>query len=173
MSIIDCSCKGINPSCEYCFGRGYFDDEQSESKSKIIYPIIEKDSISRNLTFEQKLDLMGLEDKQKLLKKLINLIDSKSIEQFNLLSQIYLKRRKSTLSQFEFSKQKLKFSMINQLELDKIFLRDKINIMLQSLNISKNIEFLHEFSTKKISHKSKLEVRELIKKEKKLKRYKK
>ena len=27
MTIKDCTCKGINPNCEKCFGRGYYDDE--------------------------------------------------------------------------------------------------------------------------------------------------
>ena len=136
MSIIDCSCKGINLSCEYCFGRGYFDNEQIESKSKIINLIIQKQDNNHNLTFEQKLGLIDVEKREELLNKLINSIDSKSSEQFNILSKIYSKRRKSTLSKYEFSKQKIKFSMINQLEFDKILLRDKINIVLESLNVS-------------------------------------
>ncbi len=28
MAILDCTCKGVNPNCEKCFGRGYYDDEK-------------------------------------------------------------------------------------------------------------------------------------------------
>ena len=30
MAIKDCTCIGINPNCEKCFGRGYYDDEANE-----------------------------------------------------------------------------------------------------------------------------------------------
>ena len=32
MAIVDCSCRGINPECEKCEGKGYYDTEDIDKK---------------------------------------------------------------------------------------------------------------------------------------------
>jgi hypothetical protein len=164
MSVIDCNCKGINTTCENCFGRGYYDDEQNSNISKFLFPKIEDNSGEKSLTFEQQLRLINVQDSNNIIKKLASLVDSKSIAQFDLLSEIYLKKRKPFLTKAKLNS---KFLHINQLEMEKNILKDQIMFVSKSLNLNISAIYFHEFSKKKITHQSKLEVREHVKQNRK------
>ena len=167
MSVINCSCKGINPTCENCFGRGYYDDEQNSKISKFVFPKIEDNSGEKSLTFEQQLELINVQDRKDLIKKLASLVDSKSIAQFDLLSEIYLKKRKPFLPNGKLAKRNSKFLLINQLEMEKDILKDQIMFVSKSLNSNISAVYFHEFSKKKITHQSKFEVKKLVKQNRK------
>jgi len=81
----DCYCKGNNPSCTRCFGRGYYNKEDVESQDKGI-------GYTRH---HQESDMVMLDDDllNKDIEKSIKVIDKFSYQQCTLLVKVSLLKR--------------------------------------------------------------------------------
>jgi hypothetical protein len=130
MEIIDCSCKGINPSCEKCFGRGYYDNSTIHSEKQFQnYPIeLPKE---KEKTFLEELGKLNSDEIGLLAKKLIDIIDNVSKKQSIILINLFKTKYKRFPSESEKFKRKSQYDGINLLENEKKFLKGKLNEVIQ------------------------------------------
>jgi hypothetical protein len=94
MEITDCTCKGINPSCEKCFGRGYYNAEISNNSIKSIFVEYEE-PVKKSPTFTDEVREFTKLEMELLLVKFTRVIDYKLAEQFQIHHTLYIKNQKT------------------------------------------------------------------------------
>jgi hypothetical protein len=89
MSIVDCSCRGINPECEKCEGKGYYNTDNNSSKSRINFiKKTEDKSKEPELSFEEKVKNIPEKGLRIIIQKLVKEIDFIAIIQTNIIQSI-------------------------------------------------------------------------------------
>ena len=150
MEIIDCSCKGINPTCEKCFGRGYYDTSLvQDDKYFSNIPLDKPREIKA--TFTEEISKLNGDEIESFAEKLIEIIDSKSKKQFQLFSSLFRQKWKKQPSKDEIFERKNLYAMINNLESDKIFFKGKLQeVVQQAIMVNRFIEPIYKHSLSKI-----------------------
>lgn len=173
MSIVDCTCKGINPDCERCFGRGYYDTDITSEHKRIFVAKDNKEvknsDTDKELPFSQKVKSLAKLEIEKLIRELIKSIDAISKAQSQILDTIsFRKRAVYTISRNNLEK-------IYLLETKKKYLKTKLEVACNQaffLKCSVDVKYNHSFSTKNIDTFSTKELKYLRRKFHKIKRRK-
>lgn len=161
MEIIDCSCKGINPSCEKCFGRGYYDISTVHNEKLFENFPIEKPK-EKEKTFVEEIDKLDSKEIELLAKKLIDFIDAKSEKQFDTLLTLFKIKYKRFPSKIEKFKRKNLYDTINNLENDKKFIKEKLKeVVQQAIMVNKFIvpKFMNPLSNMEVDISSKIQLK--------------
>ena len=171
MEFIDCTCKGINPSCEKCFGRGYYNLEILNNSIKTVF-VQDQEPIQKPPTFAEEVRQFTKIEMEATLEKLTKAIDSKSAEQFEILHTLYIKNQKHMYSKIELNKRRNLFTTVYQLQREKFFFKDLIKTICAE-GFSKSyyfkINYSHPFSKKRLNFNSAVEI-EILKNELRTKR---
>lgn len=98
METLDCSCKGINPSCEKCFGRGYYDLNQQtrffrDFAIKVEPDIDVKSNINAHINFETFAENLTKSELQKNIEIIIGKVDLLSKKQIMVLNTSSFRNR--------------------------------------------------------------------------------
>jgi len=140
MQIVDCSCKGINPDCEKCFGRGYYDLD-SLREIPIIHFLKKSEESKTNveLSFEEKISTLSVIEVRILILRFIKTIDSISNKQSQILLSIPFNSSRMSLIN-------VRISELNKLETKKKELQGKLDLtckckQAELLNISAILKF--------------------------------
>ena len=125
MPIIDCSCKGISPECEKCFGRGYYDTDDKEYKSHIHFSKETKNKETKEeLPFTEKISSLSAIELKQLINKIISRIDKNSNIQNNILNSI-------PFSSSRMSYINLRMKEIEKIEIEKKDLKEKLKLAIE------------------------------------------
>jgi hypothetical protein len=166
MEITDCTCKGINPSCEKCFGRGYYDAEISNNSIKTLF-VKDQEPIKKPPTFAEEVREFTKIEMEVLLEKLTKAIDFKSAEQFQFLHTLYIKNQKPMYSKIELNKRRNLFTTVYRLQREKFFLKDLIKTICEEGFLKSyrfKVNYSHPFSKKRLNLNSMVEI-EILKNE--------
>lgn len=156
MSIQICSCEGLNPKCEKCFGSGYINSATKRSdvpKEKTAAPVKSKSVLPE--------DISGLSRKEaeNLCVKIAADLDVKSKKQMQILNAI-------PFSTSTFRRDfKDKFQNLAALENQKKAMWDDLNRLADELLGAKflnNLRFGHYLSDKEIDVSSNRQLKTLI-----------
>ena len=161
MEIIDCSCKGINPSCEKCFGRGYYDNSTIHNEKQFQNYPVEKTK-EKEKTFIEEIGKLNANEIESLAKKLIEIIDTVSAKQSAILFSLFKTKYKRFPSDSEKFKRKSHYDGINLLENEKKFLKGKLKeVIQQAIMVNKLIEpnFINPLSTVDVDISSKKQLK--------------
>lgn len=83
MALVDCSCLGNNPDCERCFGRGYFDPDQTNNLTPICKKN-EKAETDDSISFEESIKKLS----KKAIITLVSKLEKKIIFNYKQLKII-------------------------------------------------------------------------------------
>lgn len=173
MEIFDCSCKGINPSCEKCFGRGYFDLTTLHNYKRFEnFPIEKRQEkpqekpIEKVETFIEKISKLNAVEIGLLAKKLIDIIDLQSEKQSEIFLALFKTKYNRFPSKIEKLKRKKQYDMIYNIENEKEIVKGKLRKAIkQGIIINKLIQprFINPLSNMKVDTTSKSQLK-IIKK---------
>ncbi|MGV8135962.1 MAG: hypothetical protein AB2L20_12165 [Mangrovibacterium sp.] len=163
MPIIDCSCKGINPDCERCMGRGYYDSEEIGKISFVKFAVKESKVANTTNKYPRRskrrkspLRLSGKSTSNG--KKYSSVTVQKSLDslakKINVLSDnglsALLHRLSMTIDLKTEAQLKLRESLSGDKEIDKPR-RIQINSLLQEMAIlKKKLEIVRRFSLHRV-----------------------
>lgn len=164
-----CSCKGLNPNCDKCFGSGYAEeavskDSPSAGSTKKI--ATDKKAAKTKSSIQERIKSLTRKEIESISLEIIASIDLKSKKQMQLLNSISFS---TTTFRRDF---KGKFESLKSLENDKRFLRNELDIILKDTADKKYFQafkFDHLLSDKDIDVDSNRELKTLIREYKKLK----
>ncbi|RZJ67612.1 MAG: hypothetical protein EOO50_04855 [Flavobacterium sp.] len=167
MTVQICSCEGLNPKCEKCFGSGYVNSGTKksasiEAKTKVVVQKKPKyeSMLPENLTSLNKKEI------ENVLVKIMGALDVKSKKQMQLLNAIPFS---STTFRRDF---KNKFEGLSTLENSKQFMRSELDLVAKEMaakKIRNDFKFSHFLSDKEIDVTSNRQLKTLIREYKKLK----
>jgi hypothetical protein len=170
MTVQICSCEGLNPKCEKCFGSGYMNTETSDKSIKATSKdkknnkkIIDKQEsvLTDNLNAFDKKEFQNIAD------KISASLDLKSVQQMRMLHSIPFT---TTTFRRDF---KDKFVSFGIMEDEKRRLRSELdNLTKESTKkgFSIHVKFNHLLSDKDIDVTSNRELKTLLRQYKKLKK---
>lgn len=164
-----CSCKGLDPKCEKCFGSGYVNGKGSKKPA-----LNKKDKVSaqtqkvkKESSLSEKVASMSKGEVENLAVEIITNLDLKSKKQLQLLNSI-------PFSTNTFRRDfKEKFETLETLEREKRNLRNDLDVIDQEIFSKKypiKLRFKHFLSDKDIDITSNRQLKELIREYKKLKK---
>lgn len=172
MAVEICSCEGLNPNCENCFGSGY---APSATQKKSVTKQTEKKPISKTIPYKKaelvyylpkKIDVLTKQEVEEIAVKIIAALDSKSKKQMQLLNSIPFN---TNTFRRDF---KDKFENLTILETEKKHLRKELMVIDQIIVTKKynsQFSFKHFLSDKDLDVTSNRQLKELIRDYKKLK----
>jgi hypothetical protein len=168
MSFQICTCEGLNPKCEKCFGSGYMKTKTPAKSSQA--DAKNKKTISKDLLKQETLlsnDVANLHHKeiQNIADKIIATLDLKSMQQMRMLHSIPFN---TTTFRRDF---KDKFVSFDIMETEKRALRSELDKLAKELTKNKfqaNFKFNHILSDKDIDVTSNRELKTLLRDYKKL-----
>ena len=163
MTVKICSCEGLNPKCEKCFGSGYMNTKETKTKaaSKASPKVnLEMDSLLQN-------DASNLHRKeiQNIADKIIATLDLKSMQQMRMLHSIPFN---TTTFRRDFRDKFVSFEII---EMEKRALRNELDKLAKELtknNLQVHFKFNHILSHKDIDVTSNRELKTLLREYKKI-----
>jgi len=169
MTVEICSCEGLNPQCEKCFGSGYINS--GTSKKPAVNPqenakAPKKAKPLRQSSLPESLDSLSRKELENEAIKIIDVLDEKSKKQMQILNSIPFS---STTFRIDF---KDKFRNLQTLERDKQFLRSDLDTLIVEMTTKKytnHYKFKHYLSDKEIDMSSNRQLKGLIRAYKKLK----
>lgn len=164
MSYQICSCEGLNPKCEKCFGSGYMKTKSTPAaaKSKKSIP---KDNIKQDTFLTDDISNLHLKEIQNIADKIIAKLDLRSMQQMRMLHSIPFT---TTTFRRDF---KDKFVSLGIMEDEKRTLRKELETLNKELTKNKfavNFKFNHLLSNKDIDITSNRELKTLLREYKKL-----
>lgn len=165
MSYQVCSCEGLNPKCEKCFGSGYMKTKalaKADTKSK---KTISKDNLKQEALLSNDATNLHHKEIQNIADKIIATLDLKSMQQMRMLHSIPFN---TTTFRRDF---KDKFVSFGIMETEKRALRSELNKLAKELTKNKfqaNFKFNHLLSDKDIDVTSNRELKTLLREYKKL-----
>jgi len=163
MTVQICSCEGLNPNCEKCFGSGYVNSDTKKSAT------IQKEKAPKRVKaslIPENVEQLSRKEIDNIVLKIIETLDLKSKKQMQLLNSIPFT---STTFRRDF---KDKFQSLETLEKDKQSLRNDLSALLKNASAQKNssqFAFTHYLSDKEIDVTSNRQLKTLIREYKKLK----
>lgn len=165
-----CSCEGLDPYCEKCFGSGYAPSTTSKKtvakQSDKIKPI-KKSQLKTRSYLPEKIDSLTKVEIDTLAIQIISTLDLKSKKQMQILNSIPFN---TTTFRRDF---KDKFEALGTFEIEKQQLRNDLFIIDQEI-VSKNYRshftFRHFLSDKDVDVTSNRQLKDLIREYKKLKK---
>ena len=166
MAVQICSCEGLNPKCEKCFGSGYINTQEVE-KSVPTATKSKKTNIKQESSILNDLELLDKREIQNTIDKIVSTLDLKSVQQMRILHSIPFN---TTTFRRDF---KDKFESFRIMEVEKRQLRSELNSLTKELtkkDFSINFKFSHLLSDKDIDVTSNRELKTLIREYKKLKK---
>lgn len=163
MTVQICSCEGLNPKCEKCFGSGYMNTNVAEKTAK------PKKATPKHITTQESFlseDVSNLHRKeiQNLAVKIIAKLDLKSKQQMRMLHSIPFT---TTTFRRDF---KDKFESFRIMEMEKRALRVELDVLAKELiknNLTANFKYAHLLSDKDIDVTSNRELKTLLRQYKK------
>lgn len=165
MAVQICSCEGLNPKCEKCFGSGYVNThipEKATDKKNT------KKSASKPESFlPENIADLHVKEIQNIADKIIAKLDVKSKQQMRILHSIPFN---TNTFRRDF---KDKFESLRIMENEKRHLRTELNTLAAEMtksNYSTHFQFSHLLSDKDIDVTSNRELKTLLREYKKLKR---
>jgi hypothetical protein len=167
MSYQVCSCEGLNPKCEKCFGSGYMKTKVSAKADTINKKGISKDSLKSEVLLSNDAANLHHKEIQNIADKIIATLDLKSMQQMRMLHSIPFN---TTNFRRDF---KDKFVSFGIMEEEKRALRSELDKLAKELTKNKfqaNFKFNHLLSDKDIDVTSNRELKTLLREYKKLKK---
>ena len=164
MSYQICSCEGLNPKCEKCFGSGYMKTKSAPAAAKS-KKSISKDNIKQDTFLTDDISNLHLKEIQNIADKIIAKLDLRSMQQMRMLHSIPFN---TTTFRRDF---KDKFVSLGIMENEKRVLRKELETLTKELTKNKfavNFKFNHLLSNKDIDVTSNRELKTLIREYKKL-----
>ncbi|MCC9042794.1 hypothetical protein LNQ81_08865 [Myroides sp. M-43] len=161
-----CSCEGLDPFCDKCFGTGYA--PSSTSKKTVTKQSSKVKPIKKIKSYlPEKIDSLTKIEIDALAIKIISTLDLKSKKQMQILNSIPFN---TNTFRRDF---KDKFEALTAYEVEKQQLRNDLFILDQEI-VSKNYRshftFRHFLSDKDVDPTSNRQLKELIREYKKLKK---
>ena len=167
MSYQICSCEGLNPKCEKCYGSGYMKTKTSAKADAKNKKTISKDSLKPEALFSNDASNLHHKEIQNIADKIIATLDIKSMQQMRMLHSIPFN---TTTFRRDF---KDKFVSFGIMETEKRALRSELDKLAKELTKNKfqaNFKFNHLLSDKDIDVTSNRELKTLLREYKKLKK---
>ncbi|MGL4582771.1 MAG: hypothetical protein ACRCVU_07290 [Flavobacterium sp.] len=161
-----CSCEGLDPYCDKCFGTGYA--PSSTSKKTVKKQVDKVKSVKKTKSYlPENIDSLTKIEIDALAIKIISTLDLKSKKQMQILNSIPFN---TNTFRRDFRD---KFDDLAKIELDKQQLRNDLFILDQEI-VSKNYRsrftFRHFLSDKDVDATSNRQLKDLIREYKKLKK---
>jgi hypothetical protein len=164
MSMQVCSCEGLNPNCEKCFGSGYANvpdaKNAAEKKTSANKPSKRESQLPENLTTLSRKEI------ENIAFQISEKLDVKSKKQMQLLNSIPFS---TNTFRIEF---KDKFASLKTIENDKQFLRDELDRIFKETASKKyftGFQYGHFLSDKEIDVSSNRQLKTLLREYKRLK----
>lgn len=154
-----CSCEGLNPQCEKCFGSGYVDSGASRKSSATSNKTIEKTNAKQKSLLPGGFKSLPRKEVETILAKIIDGLDLKSKKQMQLLNSIPFN---STTFRRDF---KAKFESLRKLESEKRFLRNELDSISKEMAGKKDahhFKFGHFLSDKDVDVDSNRQLKTLL-----------
>jgi hypothetical protein len=165
MSYQICTCEGLNPKCEKCFGSGFMKTKslvKTEIKSK---KTVSKDHLKSETLLSNDTTNLHHKEIQNIADKIIATLDLKSMQQMRMLHSIPFN---TTTFRRDF---KDKFVSFGIMEEEKRALRNELNKLAKELTKNKfqaNFKFNHLLSDIDIDVTSNRQLKTLLRQYKKL-----
>lgn len=161
-----CSCEGLNPQCEKCFGSGYTDAAASKKSAAAGNKTAEKAGAKQASLLPEGFKSLPRKEVETVLAKIVDSLDLKSKKQMQLLNSIPFN---STTFRRDF---KGKFESLRKLESEKRFLRgelDSISKEMAEKKYANHFKFGHFLSDKDVDVDSNRQLKTLMREYKKIK----
>lgn len=168
MEAVICSCQGLNPNCEKCFGSGYVPTKTSKKPAtkQTDKKKINKKNQSQSF-LPENIETLSKAEIDELAIKIIGSLDLKSKKQMQILNSIPFN---TTTFRRDFY---AKFELLELIETEKQQLRNELLVIDQEI-VSKNyrshFNFRHFLSDKDVDVSSNRHLKELIREYKKFKK---
>ncbi|MFT6638882.1 MAG: hypothetical protein ACJAYP_001468 [Flavobacterium sp.] len=165
MSYQICSCEGLNPKCEKCYGSGYMKTKTSAKTDTKNKKTISKDNLKSEALLSNDAANLHHKEIQNIADKIIAALDLKSMQQMRMLHSIPFN---TTTFRRDF---KDKFISFEIMETEKRALRSELAALSKELtknNLQVHFKFNHLLSDKDIDVTSNRELKTLIREYKKL-----
>lgn len=168
MTVEICSCEGLNPKCEKCFGSGYINSATSAKSAGRDQPKPKADKKPkvRESLLPEKMESLSKKEMEHLAMKIIDTLDAKSKKQMQLLNSIPFNTTTFRMDS------KDKFRTLQIIENEKQALRTELNVVNAEIAAKKyasHYKFKHYLSDKEIDVSSNRQLKGLIREYKKLK----
>lgn len=170
MTVKICSCEGLNPKCEKCFGSGYRNTNVSEKASKTtakVKKVEKKDTLNHESKLVENVSALDKKELQNNADKFCAKLDLKSVQQMRMLHSIPFT---TTTFRRDFKDKFVSFGIIEE---EKRTLRNELDIFKKEANkkgFSIHVKFNHLLSDKDIDVTSNRELKTLLRQYKKLKK---
>lgn len=159
-----CSCEGLNPDCDKCFGSGIIQIADSKSTKPVVADKPQKTRYESRLPEDIK--QTPRKELENIAQKILLDLDSKSKKQMQILNSIPFS---TTTFRRDF---KEKFETLRMLENDKRFLRGELTRLIQETTDTKQFQSFQYgpfLSDKEIDVSNNRQLKELIRGYKKTK----
>ena len=164
MTVQICSCEGLNPNCNKCFGSGYVNVAESAA-DQAQKKAVQKNKPKYQSSVPENIEVLSRAEVENIVGKIIEKLDLKSKKQMQLLNSIPFS---STTFRRDF---KDKFESLRTLENAKQFLRTELQAIKDatSKKFPGQFAYGHYLSDKEIDVTSNRQLKTLIREYKKLK----
>jgi hypothetical protein len=165
MSYQVCSCEGLNPKCEKCYGSGYMKTKASVKTETKTKKTVSKDNLTSETLLSNNATNLHHKEIQNIADKIIATLDLKSMQQMRMLHSIPFN---TTTFRRDF---KDKFVSFGIMEEEKRALRSELDKLAKELTKNKfqaNFKFNHLLSDIDIDVTSNRQLKTLLRQYKKL-----
>lgn len=160
-----CTCEGLNPKCEKCFGSGYMKTKSPLKTDVKNSKVKHKENTAQEVLHSDKSTNLHPKEIQNIADKIIATLDLKSMQQMRMLHSIPFN---TTTFRRDF---KDKFVSFGIMETEKRALRSELQSLAKDLsknNLQAHFKFNHLLSDKDIDVTSNRELKTLLREYKKL-----
>jgi molecular chaperone DnaK (HSP70) len=140
MENIECTCKGKNPQCKKCSGRGYIENTIDEKSLHKLTDLEKRPSIKKTkIRLNERLEKLSKSELEKNAENIIALIDLKSKKQMQILNSIPFSTKTFRI---DF---KSKFESLKMLESEKQAIRKDLESLL-TVSANKQVKIVVKFN---------------------------